>query len=139
MFGGIAGVLIFAYLSFFKGSPQQPGLVPTPFNSLILPGSGLGPPGGDSALTAPGAGSSITSEFLSILLNIRNIKLDDSILSDPAFKSLKDSSIVLIQDSEEGRPNPFAPIGTDAREASTQQSTPPPFSPGGQASPGTRR
>ncbi|HEU0085751.1 MAG TPA: hypothetical protein VFQ59_02225 [Candidatus Paceibacterota bacterium] len=55
----------------------------------------------------------ITQEFLSLLLSVRGIKLDDSIFSDKAFGSLRDSSVVLIPDGNEGRPNPFAPIGID--------------------------
>lgn len=53
------------------------------------------------------------SDFLTTLLNIKNIKLDDTIFSSDAFKNLKDFSIQLVQDVKEGRPNPFAPLGID--------------------------
>ena len=57
--------------------------------------------------------SRLASEFLTLLLSVENIKLDDSIFSDIAFFSLHDSSIVLELESKEGRPNPFAPIGSE--------------------------
>ncbi|MBI2627462.1 hypothetical protein HYW72_00870 [Candidatus Nomurabacteria bacterium] len=52
-------------------------------------------------------------DFLSLLLSVKNIKLNDTIFSDDAFTSLRDSSITLTPDGNEGRPNPFAPIGAD--------------------------
>ncbi|MEK7572614.1 MAG: hypothetical protein AAB493_02030 [Patescibacteria group bacterium] len=56
----------------------------------------------------------VDTEFLSVLLSIKNIKLNDAIFSDIAFTSLRDSSITLNHDGTEGRKNPFAPIGFDA-------------------------
>ena len=75
----------------------------------------------DPLLTTPAAiptdpnipSSSADQSFLMLLLGVRNVRLDDVIFSDPAFLSLRDSSITLIQDGNEGRPNPFAPIGID--------------------------
>ena len=60
-----------------------------------------------------------------VLLNVKNIKLDDSIFSDIAFSNLRDSSITLIPDGTEGRPNPFAPIGSDASVAPVNNSSVP--------------
>jgi len=60
-----------------------------------------------------GASPVIAEDFLALLLNVTNIKLNDSIFSDMAFSSLHDSSIILTPDGNEGRPNPFAPIGSD--------------------------
>ena len=57
--------------------------------------------------------SLLAQEFLTLLLSVRSINLDDSIFSDDVFYSLRDSSIVLIPDGNEGRPNPFAPLGSD--------------------------
>ena len=57
--------------------------------------------------------TAISNRFISLLLSVKSIKLDDSILSDQAFNSLKDSTIEIVGDGTEGRPNPFAPIGTD--------------------------
>ena len=55
----------------------------------------------------------VGEEFLTTLLNIKNIKLEDGIFSDPAFATLKDSTIELVSEGNEGRINPFAPIGVD--------------------------
>jgi hypothetical protein len=60
------------------------------------------------------ATDSVGADFLTLLLSVKNIKLEDSIFSDKAFMNLKDSSIVLIPDGTEGRTNPFAPLGQDA-------------------------
>ncbi|MSU44708.1 hypothetical protein EXS45_00795 [Candidatus Nomurabacteria bacterium] len=57
--------------------------------------------------------SAVAQEFLTLLLSVKSIKLDDAIFSDNAFISLYDSSITLIPDGNEGRINPFAPLGTD--------------------------
>ncbi len=98
MFSVLGAVMIFGYFSFFGGDTADEG-------SLVSSDTGLSDNGGQS---------SIQQEFLPILLNIKNLKLDDSIFQDPAFLSLSDSSIVLVPDGNEGRPNPFAPIGFDA-------------------------
>ena len=63
--------------------------------------------------SVPGTGTSIPNslankDFLNLFSGIKNIKLNDAIFSDPAFNSLRDSSIVLVPDGTEGRPNPFA-------------------------------
>lgn len=55
----------------------------------------------------------IGQEFLTQLLNIRSIKLREDIFSRPAFISLTDFTIELIQLGNEGRVNPFAPFGVD--------------------------
>ncbi len=65
-------------------------------------------------------------EFLATLLSIKNITLNDHIFSDPAFKTLNDSTKELVPEGNEGRPNPFAPIGTDT---TTTPVTPPSATP----------
>lgn len=57
--------------------------------------------------------SQITKDFLSLLLNVKSIKLEDTLFSDLAFNALHDSSILITPDGTEGRPNPFAPIGSE--------------------------
>ena len=96
----VAIVLVFVYFYFFGNKKEQPL---------------LNAPSGSNALgsTASGDTSTISQELLSVLLNIKNIKIDSSIFSSPVFSSLRDSSIVLTPDGQEGRPNPFAPIGSD--------------------------
>ncbi|MBP7006609.1 MAG: hypothetical protein KBC44_01915 [Candidatus Pacebacteria bacterium] len=64
-----------------------------------------------TANMAIGGSDATTGEFLTKLLNIKNIELNDGVFSEPSFSTLRDSSILLIQDGTEGRPNPFAPIG----------------------------
>jgi hypothetical protein len=93
----IAIALILIYVFFIKPSSDQ--------NNLVLTTSGT------SALPNVDGTSSVTQDFLTLLLNVKNIKLDDSIFSDPAFANLHDSSITLVPDATTGRPNPFAQFG----------------------------
>ena len=58
----------------------------------------------------------IGQEFLTQLLNIRSIKLRDDVFSRPAFVSLVDFTIELVQPGNEGRYNPFAPFGFNTAE-----------------------
>lgn len=55
----------------------------------------------------------INREFVTMLLNLDAIRLNDDIFSEAAFSVLRDNSIRLNQPGNEGRPNPFAPIGID--------------------------
>lgn len=108
MFSVLGLVMVFGYFSLFGGdSADDASLVSAP----------------EAGLSDSSGGSSIQQEFLPILLNIKNLKLDDSIFQDPAFISLTDSTMVLVPDGNEGRPNPFAPIGSDT--VSTPASVPP--------------
>lgn len=102
-------VLIIAYFALFRGSSKEPGLTSSSSSPFI--------PGVDTK-SSPEQELAITQEFLSTLLNVKSIKLDDSIFSDPAFATLRDSSIILVPDGNEGRANPFAPIGSDNLGAS---------------------
>lgn len=108
LFTVIALVMISVYVFFIKKDPEQKNLVTTstPTNTIdrnILPVSG----------TDTQADSQIAKDFLAVLLSVKSITLDDSIFNDIAFTSLKDSSILLIPDGNEGRINPFAPIGVE--------------------------
>jgi len=60
---------------------------------------------------------SVDQDLIAILLQLKSIKLDDAIFSDPAFKSLQDFSQELVQEPV-GRNNPFAPLG--ARQLTPQ-------------------
>lgn len=53
------------------------------------------------------------NELLLLLVNLKSITLDDSIFSDPAFRSLIDFGQELTQEPT-GRQNPFAPVGSDS-------------------------
>lgn len=108
IFVGIGVVLILVYVFFIKGDSEEAGLVSSSSPSV---------PATDGSTPAPAP--AITQDFLAVLLNIKSIKLDDSIFSDMAFLNLRDSSILLTPDGNEGRPNPFAPIGSDVVAAPT--------------------
>ncbi len=56
----------------------------------------------------------IGQEFLRLLSNIRNIDLDTSILVNPSFLELKDFDVEIVRLNNEGRTNPFAPIGFES-------------------------
>lgn len=110
IFVGILVVLVLVYFFVFKKGPEEASLVSTT--------------GGTVATTATintnqSENEDVSKNFLSVLLNVRNIKIDDSIFSDPAFLSLRDSTIELVSDGTEGRPNPFAPLGTDITPVSS--------------------
>lgn len=100
IFLSIAILLILVYVFFIKKSPEGASLVSSVNNPISTTNS-------TSSLPA------LDKDFPPLLLNVKNIKLDDSIFSDKAFQTLTDSSITLIGDGNEGRANPFAPLGAD--------------------------
>jgi predicted permease len=106
IFTGIAIIFISIYIFFIKGDEPENNLVSSPGTTSFV-GSNT------KNTTILDQSPALAQDFLSLLLNVRNIKLDDTIFSDSAFNSLRDSSIVLVPDGNEGRPNPFAPLGTD--------------------------
>lgn len=99
----IALIFVLIYVFFVNKGPETDTLV-----SSISPSVPNVPAGTENSL--------VGGDFLSLLLNVKNIRLNDAIFSDVAFMSLKDSSITLIPDGNEGRSNPFAPIGVDTEE-----------------------
>lgn len=104
----IGAIFVLIYFVFIKPSPDQGSLVSS--SSSTLPDVG----GSTSTTNSADANSLLAKDFLALLLNIKNIKLDDAIFSDVAFNSLHDSSIVLEGDGTEGRSNPFAKFGNDS-------------------------
>ncbi|KKT01200.1 MAG: hypothetical protein UV76_C0002G0113 [Candidatus Nomurabacteria bacterium GW2011_GWA2_43_15] len=108
MFIAIAAVFILIYVFFIKPSPEQENLVSTPSNASLPDVNNSGGETGMSSET-----SAVAKDFLALLLNVKNIKLNDVIFIDLAFNSLHDSSITLTPDGTEGRPNPFAQFGND--------------------------
>lgn len=101
IFVSIAAAFVLIYIFFIKKTPETSTLVSS--SAPLV----------QNTTNVIDQNSSVTEEFLSSLLNVNNIKLNDAILFDDAFISLHDSSIVLIPDGNEGRPNPFAPLGVD--------------------------
>lgn len=118
----IGGALFASYYFFIKAKPEEANL--TTSSGEPIDANSTSPDGVDAL---PTADSEIAKELLVVLLNVKNITLDDAILSDPAFKNLVDSTVTLIPDKNEGRPNPFAPIGSDGGvSAPNPLITPPP-------------
>lgn len=108
IFTVIALVFFSIYFFFIKSSPEQLSLVSSGTNAVL--------PNVDGSAVNTGASnkaSLITRDFLTLFSNIKSVKLNDAIFSDPAFISLHDSSITLTPDGNEGRPNPFAQFGND--------------------------
>lgn len=104
------------YFLFFYGkevAPTAPALKTDTGNQV----SGLATAAGNDTNA-----DQIGQEFLSQLLNIRSIKLREDVFSRPAFVSLEDFTINLVQPGNEGRQNPFAPFGIDATATTTTQS-----------------
>lgn len=91
-----------AYVLFFKSepTPSLTGTSGTPVSAV--------------------SGSTVGQEFLSILLNTRNIKLDDSVFNNPAFGRLQDYTIILTPEGNEGRDNPFAPLSAELAPISAE-------------------
>ena len=113
IFIAIAAALILAYIFFTRQSPSQATLVSSPSTAADTTSSTDGSAAATADTNLPSGDASVAQSFLTLLLNVKNIKLDDSIFSDPAFTSLHDSSIVLVPDATTGRPNPFAQFGND--------------------------
>ncbi|MFA6585803.1 MAG: hypothetical protein WCS86_01425 [Candidatus Paceibacterota bacterium] len=103
LFTVIAAVLILIYIFFIKKAPEEANLTSSPITTTSTSGD----------TSTIDQNSALTRDFLSVLLNVKNIKLDDAIFSDASFNNLRDSSILLVASGDEGRPNPFAPIGSD--------------------------
>jgi hypothetical protein len=64
--------------------------------------------------------TSVDSDVVAILLQLRAVSLSGTIFSDPAFVSLQDFGSQIVPEPI-GRTNPFAPIGLSA---TTSQKTP---------------
>lgn len=99
----IAVALILIYIFFIKKSPEEQNLISS--TSVNTPSADI---------NTLNQNSLITSDLLTVLLSVKSIKLDDTIFSNIAFTNLHDSSILLVSPGDEGRPNPFAPIGFEA-------------------------
>jgi len=74
----------------------------------------LAPAAEDAALVpsggAAGADLAVDRELLTLLSDIRQIKLDASLFTNPVFQSLEDYGQTIPNEAV-GRANPFAPIG----------------------------
>jgi len=99
-------IIFLGYFFFIRGDDTSGTLVSAPSGLPdIIPTNSAG--------SAPNQANLVPKDFLTLLLNVKNIKLNDMIFVDEVFLSLHDSSIVLVPDGNEGRPNPFAQFGSD--------------------------
>jgi FlaG/FlaF family flagellin (archaellin) len=107
----LAAVVYFAvtFISSNNNSAPESGLVST-----------TGTTNTDTLTSNPVGSDQVGREFLSQLLNLQSIDLDDSILVNPAYQALEDFTITLRQPGDEGRDNPFAPIGVDSFSQNSQ-------------------
>ncbi len=103
---GVAGLAGIG--SFYANSKSSVALAQS--NSPLQSSTGVTAPLGEDL----GSDATISDPFLGLLLNMRNIRFDESIFSNPSFTILQDFSTTIQGDGNQGRPNPFAPIGTDA-------------------------
>jgi hypothetical protein len=104
----IGAIIVLIYVFFINKPGTQNNLVSSPVVGTLPNGNAPLP----SADTTNGT-SLNTADFLTLLLSVKSITLNDSIFSDPAWGSLHDSSITLVPDATTGRPNPFAQLGND--------------------------
>ncbi len=113
VFAIIAVIIILVYFFFFNKPADQGSLVSS--NVPLLPVTTNTNTNITNINLNAGNNDTLSQNFLSLLLGVKSITLDDSIFKEGSpFFSLNDSSITLTQDGTEGRPNPFAPIGVDA-------------------------
>lgn len=93
----VAGLLVAGGIWYgLSASPASPGIVATPTS-----------------------GNPADQGIVAILLTLRAVKLDGTILNDPSFVSLKDFSTQIVPEPV-GRDNPFAPLGTSRAGSSTK-------------------
>ncbi len=103
-YGGIAvGVVVIIVVigSLGKGGNESSS------SSLVSTTTGSNP------ATTPASGSVPESQTITLLKNLSTLRLNGNVFSNPVFRSLSDISIVLPQVTNQGRRNPFAPLGSD--------------------------
>lgn len=96
----VVGLLYGAYTFFFAGSTSSPLTTTTTIDT------------------------SADQDLISLLLELKGIRLDNTIFTDPLFATLQDFSRGLVQEPV-GRNNPFAPFGTQALTPPAQTPTKP--------------
>ena len=78
---------------------------------------------GNSSLTATSNGvdtsnSTDAQQIYSLLQQMSQVKLDDSLFTNPSFQNLRDNTVIFSAGTP-GRANPFAPIGTNGAAPTT--------------------
>ncbi len=95
----IAGIIVFAVFAYAHAF-QNETQAQEPLIALDTTSSG-------------GGTNQQGQEILALLADLKKVRLDESIFSDPKFQELQDFSMELNPEPK-GRPNPFAPLGRDA-------------------------
>lgn len=66
-----------------------------------------------ATISPEGSGGDVGANILPLLLQLKTIKLDQTVFADPIFKSLQNFSVDLPIEGT-GRPDPFAPVDQSA-------------------------
>jgi hypothetical protein len=93
-----------------------------------LSGSGTSP----SLLSTEGGTSGLSAadqNLVATLLQLRAVKLDGTIFTEPTFRALQDFSTQIVPEPV-GRPNPFAPITVQATSTAASSHAAAIFTPG---------
>ena len=64
----------------------------------------------------------VGARVLSLLTQIKSLQIDTDLFLDPAYRTLRDYSVV-VPPQNVGRPNPFAPLSSNARSSSATTSS----------------
>ena len=107
---------VFGYMYFFKGS------TPVTSDAGLATTAGVSTDPATAAL-ADADVSTTSNQFLTLLLDVQSIKLDNSLFANPSFTTLQDLSRPIAPDTNPGRANPFAPLGADGTAAVSTQVT----------------
>lgn len=107
-------------LALLKKNMVVIGVIAAALAALFYFYSGSG--GGAVLTSSEEVDSPVSVEILATLGNLRTIKLDNSIFSDPLFVSLSDFGVT-IPPAAAGRRNPFAPVGQNGPAAAPAATT----------------
>ena len=112
----IAGLGWWGYEHFFASSAAPTsGLSTTSgVGTTSASASSTGSTTGTATTTTDASGAPVGQDFLTLLLSVQSIKLDDTIFQNKAFGLLQDFNRPIPPDSNPGRTDPFAPIGSDS-------------------------
>ena len=69
-------------------------------------------------ITQPDPSTADQTQILSLLNQIRSLRIDSQLFLDPAYTQLYDYSVV-IPERNVGRPNPFAPLPGETTKSKT--------------------
>ena len=106
---GIAAII--AAWSFLGGSTPDTDIQTVPTGADGTLSTTATPFAGGAVSTSQGSASA--NEFSGLLSNINAISIDTSIFQNASYRALRDYPVVLGTDIM-GRPNPFAPVGSDS-------------------------